>query len=38
MPGGRPREVAQAGPWLASDQASYVTGSVIHVDAGCTSR
>ncbi len=35
---GRPREVAQASLWLASDQASYVTGSVIHVDAGYTGR
>ncbi|MGW2839155.1 SDR family NAD(P)-dependent oxidoreductase [Streptomyces sp. NPDC001493] len=35
---GQPREVAQASLWLASDQASYVTGSVIHVDAGYTSR
>jgi len=31
---GQPREVAQASLWLASDQASYVTGSTIHVDAG----
>ncbi|MEU6845326.1 SDR family NAD(P)-dependent oxidoreductase [Streptomyces sp. NPDC046716] len=35
---GQPREVAQASLWLASDQSSYVTGSVIHVDAGYTSR
>ena len=27
-------EVAQASLWLASDQSSYVTGTVIHVDAG----
>jgi NAD(P)-dependent dehydrogenase (short-subunit alcohol dehydrogenase family) len=35
---GQPREVAQASLWLASDQASYVTGTVIHVDGGETSR
>lgn len=35
---GQPREVAQASLWLASDQSSYVTGSVLHVDAGYTSR
>jgi glucose 1-dehydrogenase len=31
---GKPEEVAQASLWLASDLSSYVTGSVIHVDAG----
>ena len=30
--------VAEASLWLASDQSSYVTGTVIHVDAGYTSR
>lgn len=35
---GQPREVAEASLWLASDQSSYVTGTVIHVDAGYTSR
>ncbi|WP_016701500.1 SDR family NAD(P)-dependent oxidoreductase [Actinoalloteichus spitiensis] len=35
---GQPREVAQASLWLASDLSSYVTGSVIHADAGYTSR
>lgn len=35
---GQPREVAQASLWPASEQASYVTGSVVHVDAGYTSR
>lgn len=35
---GRPREVAEASLWLASDQSSYVTGTIIHVDAGYTSR
>ncbi|MEK4563913.1 glucose 1-dehydrogenase [Alkalihalobacillus sp. FSL R5-0424] len=35
---GSPREVAQASLWLASDQASYITGTTIHADAGYTSR
>ncbi|MGZ4186679.1 MAG: SDR family NAD(P)-dependent oxidoreductase [Solirubrobacteraceae bacterium] len=35
---GRPEEVAQASLWLCSDQSSYVTGSVLSVDAGYTSR
>jgi glucose 1-dehydrogenase len=35
---GRPEEVAQASLWLCSDQASYVTGAVLAVDAGYTSR
>jgi NAD(P)-dependent dehydrogenase (short-subunit alcohol dehydrogenase family) len=35
---GQPREVAEASLWLASDQSSYLTGTVIHVDAGYTSR
>ncbi|HLU82697.1 MAG TPA: SDR family NAD(P)-dependent oxidoreductase [Trueperaceae bacterium] len=30
----QPTEVAQASLWLASDLSSYVTGTVIHVDAG----
>ena len=30
----QPEEVAQASLWLASDLSSYVTGTVIHVDAG----
>ncbi|WP_216320446.1 SDR family NAD(P)-dependent oxidoreductase [Deinococcus aestuarii] len=30
----QPGEVAQASLWLASDLSSYVTGTVIHVDAG----
>ena len=30
----QPSEVAQASLWLASDLSSYVTGTVIHVDAG----
>jgi glucose 1-dehydrogenase len=35
---GKSREVAQASLWLASDLASYVTGTTIHVDAGYTNR
>lgn len=35
---GQPEEVAQASLWLCSDQASYVTGAVLAVDAGFTSR
>jgi NAD(P)-dependent dehydrogenase (short-subunit alcohol dehydrogenase family) len=35
---GRPEEVAQASLWLCSDQASYVTGAVLNVDAGYCSR
>lgn len=31
---GRPEEVAQASLWLASDLSSYVTGTILHVDAG----
>ncbi|MFD1066560.1 SDR family NAD(P)-dependent oxidoreductase [Oceanobacillus locisalsi] len=35
---GQAREIAEASLWLASDQASYITGTVIHADAGYTSR
>ncbi len=35
---GQPGEVAQASLWLCSDLASYVTGAVLAVDAGYTSR
>lgn len=35
---GKPEEVAQASLWLCSEAASYVTGAVLAVDAGYTSR
>jgi glucose 1-dehydrogenase len=35
---GRPEEVAEASLWLCSDAASYVTGAILNVDAGYTSR
>jgi NAD(P)-dependent dehydrogenase (short-subunit alcohol dehydrogenase family) len=35
---GRPEEVAQASLWLCSEQASFVTGAALAVDAGYTSR
>jgi glucose 1-dehydrogenase len=35
---GQPEELAQASLWLCSDQSSYVTGAVLSVDAGYTSR
>jgi NAD(P)-dependent dehydrogenase (short-subunit alcohol dehydrogenase family) len=35
---GQPEEVAQASLWLCSDAASYVTGAILNVDAGYTSR
>jgi NAD(P)-dependent dehydrogenase (short-subunit alcohol dehydrogenase family) len=35
---GQADEIAQASLWLASDAASYVTGTTIHADAGYTSR
>jgi glucose 1-dehydrogenase len=35
---GTPEEVAQASLWLCSDRSSYVTGAVLAVDAGYTSR
>jgi glucose 1-dehydrogenase len=35
---GQPEEVAEASLWLCSDAASYVTGAILNVDAGYTSR
>lgn len=35
---GQSEEIAQASLWLVSDQASYLTGTTIHADAGYTSR
>ncbi|MFA5606144.1 MAG: glucose 1-dehydrogenase [Leucobacter sp.] len=35
---GKAEEIAQASLWLISDQASYLTGTTIHADAGYTSR
>ncbi len=35
---GRPEDIANAALFLASDEASYVTGVVIPVDGGIASR
>jgi NAD(P)-dependent dehydrogenase (short-subunit alcohol dehydrogenase family) len=35
---GRPEEVVSLGVWLASDDASFVSGAVIPVDSGVTAR
>lgn len=34
---GQPQEIAAVVGWLASDQASYVTGAVLEVDGGLLS-
>ncbi|HLH27381.1 MAG TPA: glucose 1-dehydrogenase [Acidimicrobiales bacterium] len=34
---GRPEEVAELVAWLLSDEASYVTGAIVAIDAGLTS-
>jgi 3-oxoacyl-[acyl-carrier protein] reductase len=31
---GTPKDIAQAVLFLASDQASYITGNILHVDGG----
>ena len=31
---GKPEEIAAAVAWLASDQASYVTGTTVVIDGG----
>jgi 3-oxoacyl-[acyl-carrier protein] reductase len=33
---GRPEEIANTYAWLASDEASYITGAVIEVSGGVT--
>jgi NAD(P)-dependent dehydrogenase (short-subunit alcohol dehydrogenase family) len=40
LPVGRmtPADMSNAVAWLASDQARYITGAVIPVDAGFTSK
>ncbi|MGO1544960.1 MAG: SDR family NAD(P)-dependent oxidoreductase [Gulosibacter sp.] len=35
---GKPEEVAEGSVWLLSDNSSYVTGTVLHVDGGYTGR
>jgi NAD(P)-dependent dehydrogenase (short-subunit alcohol dehydrogenase family) len=35
---GRPEEMAYAVLYLASDEASYCTGTALLADGGCTSR
>jgi NAD(P)-dependent dehydrogenase (short-subunit alcohol dehydrogenase family) len=31
---GKPEEIAAIGAWLASDEASYVTGTTVYADGG----
>jgi (+)-trans-carveol dehydrogenase/(-)-trans-carveol dehydrogenase len=33
-----PRDVANAVAWLASDEARYITGASVPVDAGCVQK
>jgi NAD(P)-dependent dehydrogenase (short-subunit alcohol dehydrogenase family) len=35
---GEPNDIAQAALYLASDEAKYVTGTILHVDGGWTAR
>jgi NAD(P)-dependent dehydrogenase (short-subunit alcohol dehydrogenase family) len=35
---GQPHEVAELAAFLASDRASYITGSIIAVDGGWTAK
>jgi glucose 1-dehydrogenase len=35
---GRPEDVASAITFLASDEASYITGTTLYVDGGVTAR
>jgi NAD(P)-dependent dehydrogenase (short-subunit alcohol dehydrogenase family) len=35
---GEPNEIAEAVLWLCSDSASFVTGSIVSIDGGCSAR
>jgi len=35
---GEPNDIAYAALYLASDEAKYVTGEILHVDGGWTAR